>query len=386
MPDDITDLFPLATESPEAILGRMQADINAGIDPTDPLYADIVGGAVWDDLARADALEMDRVYDRMLTEVPSAALPAFATGTWLDQWASVVGLQRKAATHAGGVVTFTGPDGTIVSAGAQTSSEAPTPDAEPITFQTLTTGTITGGSYDADVQALDDGTIGNVPANAVTLLDTPLDGVTVSNALRITGGSDVETDEALQARVLAKLRGTNGAGNIDYYINLALNYPGVGYATVEPNTPSIGHVTVVISDVDRQPAPTAMVNGLQAQLDPSGTAGQGAGLAAPGATVIVSTPATTAVAVVATIVPEPGYTLTGTGGTQPLTAVITAAVTRYFLGLEAGDDVIASKVSSAIVDVDGVADISALTLNGSAGNAAIAPDHIAVLTLPLTLS
>jgi hypothetical protein len=74
--DDFVDRFPLRAEGPEAILARMQADLNAGIDPADPLYADIVPGSVWDDMARADALEMDRVYDRMLTEVPAAALPA----------------------------------------------------------------------------------------------------------------------------------------------------------------------------------------------------------------------------------------------------------------------------------------------------------------------
>jgi uncharacterized phage protein gp47/JayE len=384
--DDFVDRFPLRAEGPEAILARMQADLNAGIDPADPLYADIVPGSVWDDMARADALEMDRVYDRMLTEVPAAALPATATGEWLDLWADLVDLARKPATPASGTVTFAGTDGTAIITGVQVSTEAPTPDADPVTFQTTASGTIAGGSVDLPVQALDDGSQGNVPANAITILDSAIDGVTVTNATAITGASDVESDEALQGRVRRKLKGTNGAGNVDYYVNVALNYPGVGFVTVQPNTPSIGHVTVMISDVNGDPAPPAMINGLQAQLDPSADAGQGAGLAAPGATVIVTTPGSTAVAVAATIAPASGYSLTGTAGTKALTGPITDAVDHYFATLGVGDDVIHNKVLAAIIDVDGVLDVSALTLNGGGGNVAIDATHTAALTLPLTLT
>lgn len=383
--DDITAQLPLAAESPESFLARMVLSENAGIDPDDPQYADVVPGSVWDDMSRAWCLEADRLADRMLTEIPAAALPATAIAPWLDAWADALGLERKVATTASGVVTFTGDDGTDVGSGTQVSTEAPTADADPITFQTTEEGTIVGGSIDLSIEALDEGSAGNVPANTVTILDSPLDTVSVSNALAITGGSDVETDEALQGRVVKKLRGTNGAGNNAYYENIALNYPGVGFVTIQPNTPSIGHVTVMIFDVNGDPAPGSMIDGLQDQLDPD-PAGQGDGLAAPGATIIVATAAATAVAVVATIVPEDGYSVTGVGGTQALTADITAAVTRYFTKLGVADDVVHNKVLAAIIDVDGVANVSALTLNGGGGDVVIDSTHTAELTLPLTLS
>lgn len=392
MLDDITDQFPLATEPIEAILARLQADENAGIDPADPLYADTVPGSVWDDLARADALEMDRVYDRMFNEVPAAAIPSGATGTWLDEWAAAVlppDQQRKAATAAAGVIRFLGADGTEVGAGTQVSTESPAAGVDPATYQTVTLGTIgavTAGILDAEIVAVELGSQGNVPANAITVLETPIDGVSITNIAAITGGSDVETDEALQGRIVKKLRGTNGAGNVDYYENIALAYPGVGFVTVQPNTPSVGHVTVMISDVNRDPAPSTIIDGLQALLDPSPDAGQGAGLAAPGATVIVSTPGTTAVAVAATIVPDDGYSIDGSGGTTDVSDDIAGALERYFLTLGAGADVIHNKVLAAIIDVAGVADVSALTLNGGGGSVAIGATNVAELTLPPTLT
>lgn len=379
---DLIDSFPLVRETPESIRARMLADTNAGIDPSDPLYADVLPGSVWDDMARADALEFDRLYDRAINEVPAAAMPGLATGVWLDGWADVVDLQRKVATPATGVATFTGDDGTDVPTGTQVSTEAPTPDADPITFQVTTPGTISGGSIDLPIAAVDAGSAGNVAANAVTLMDSEVDA-TVTNAAAISGGSDVETDEQLQGRVTRKLKGTNGAGNQDYYLNIALNEPGVGFATIEPNTPSLGHVKVSITDSANHPfATTTVIDSLQAKLDPSGSAAQGAGLSTIGATVVVSTPTTTAVAVSATLVLATGYSIDGAGGTIALRDDITAAVARYFAELGVGDDVVHNKILAAIIDGEGVLNVSALT----PADTAIAADHLAVLTLPLTLA
>lgn len=386
---DITDQFPLATETTESVLARLQADENAGIDPSDPLYADALPGSVWDDLARADALEFDRLYDRLFNEIPAAAIPSGATSTWLDQWAAVVlppDQQRKPATYAAGVVTFTGADGTDVTEGAQLSTEAPAAGVDPITFQVAESGTIDGGSIDLPIQAIDEGSAGNVAANAVTVLETPIDGVTISNAAAITGGSDVETDEALSGRIVKKLQGVNGAGNVDYYENLTLAQPGIYFVTVQPNTPTVGHVTIVCRDVNGDPLPDPIIDAYQAVVDPSADAGQGAGLAAPGATVIVTTPSTMAVAVDATLVLDDGYSLDGSDGTQDLTADITAAVLKYGGTLGVGDDPLHNKVLAAIIDVLGVTNVSALTLNGAGGDVAIDDTHVAEFTIPLTLS
>jgi uncharacterized phage protein gp47/JayE len=379
---DITDILPLAVETPESILARFQADVNAGIDPADPLYADILPGSVWDDVARAEALELDRVYDRMLTEVPAAALPALATGLWIDAWADTVGLERTGAVPAGGTVRFTGPDTTPIPAGTQVSTEAPTATADPVTFQTTESAVIAGTFVDVPMQAVDEGSAGNVAANSITLLDSSIDGVTVSNTTPMTGGADVEADEHLQGRVLKKLRGTNGAGNVDYYENLALNYPGVGFVTVQPNTPALGDVRIVIRDVNGDPEPSFVIEGLQELLDPSGSSAQGAGEATIGAAVTVTTPTAHIIAVTAAITPETGYSVTGTGGTKALHDSIVTALGRYIEGLDVGADVVRNKVLAAIVDVEGVADAN---LTVPATDVVVSSTEVAVLgTVTLT--
>jgi uncharacterized phage protein gp47/JayE len=382
---DLTDQLRIAAETPDTIRARLIADTNATGDPTDTTI-----GSIWDDLNGAAALELDRVYDRF-NEVAAAAIPALTFGAFLDAWAASVGLERLDATAAAGAVTFTGTAGTVIPTGAQVSTPQTSPDTEPVTFQATSGATISGGSVDLTVVAVDVGAQGNVPAGTVTNLDTPISGVSVTNSSAITGGSDVETDEHLQARLLRKLGAPAGGGNAAYYLNLALNTPGVGFATVQPNTPSVGHVAVVITDVNNDPAPSTLVAALQAALDPSGSASQGAGQAAIGATVTVSTPTSLAITVAAKVILDAGFSLDGSTGTFAVGDAIEASVARYVNRLPVGGDVLRNKVIAAFVDVTGVQDVvtsgtGALTINGGSGDVAVSATQVASLVTPLTLT
>jgi hypothetical protein len=192
---DLIDSFPLKGEYPETILARLVADQNAGIDPGDPLYADTTPGSYWDDETRAKTLEWDRLYSRLYTEIPAAAHPATATGKWLDLWAYGVGLFRLGAAYAGGTVRFSGPDGTLVPAETELTTEQTDADTDPVTFKTLMGGTITDGVLDVAVTAVEPGTVGNVPASAVVFIESAIDDptgtVTVTNPAAITGGEDI---------------------------------------------------------------------------------------------------------------------------------------------------------------------------------------------------
>lgn len=390
MTTDLTTRLPLAVETPETIRARLLADVNAGIDPGDPTYQDTVGGSIWLDLNGAMSLELDRVYDRAHNEVPAAALPATAVGEWLDGWASALGLTRLDETSAFGIVEFTAAAGTAVPTGTQVSTVQTSADSDPVTLQ-VTAGAVVGvsGVLDLAVLAITAGAAGNVAASTVTQLGSPLaNPATVNNPDAITGGSDVETDEALSKRILRKMSGTAAGGNADWYINEALNEPGVGFATVFVHTPSPGHVTLSITDVNNDPfaGGSPVVISLQNRLDPSSSPSQGAGEAPAGATVHISTPSATNITLVATIVPTDGYTLDGTGGTRALRQTITDAVSRYVDALPVGGDVVHNTVLAAIIDVEGVYDVSALTLNGSGANVAIDSTHVASLVKPLTLT
>jgi uncharacterized phage protein gp47/JayE len=189
-------------------------------------------------------------------------------------------------------------------------------------------------------------------------------------------------------RIVRKLASPPGPGNADYYVNIGLNKPGVGFVTVQPNTPSLGHVAVVITDVNNDPAPSTLVDSLQADLDPSGSAAQGAGQATIGATVVVSTPSSHAVAVVATVTLAPGYTLDGAAGTHAVRGPVTDSIARYVNGLPVGGDVLHNLVIAAIVAVPGVGNVdeTTLTLNGVAADNAVSSTQVASLTTPITLT
>jgi uncharacterized phage protein gp47/JayE len=375
----------LVVETPDTITARVLADMNAGVDPTDPFFTDVVGGGINNTLVRCVSLEQDRLYDR-INSLVLLAIPTRAIGDFLDAWADAVGLERLDETKAAGVETFTGPEGTPIPTGAQLTTVAIDDDTEAIAFQTTAGGVIdVSGTLDLPIEALEAGSAGNVPANSVTLWPAGPGGVTVTNANRITGGSDVETDDHLAGRIKTKLSGTGGAGNVDFYANAALNYPGVGYVTVQANTPARGDVTILLTDVNNDPVPSSIIDGFKAKMDPY-PGEVGGGDAPIGAAILVDTPAWTNVAADATITAAAGYTLDGTGGTRALRGPVVAALRAVVNTLPAGATVRHNRVLAAIMDVDGVVDVPALTLNGSAGDVAVDATHVATLVEPPVLT
>jgi len=379
---DLTDELRIADESPDAIMARLATDTNAGIDPTDPTFVDLVEGGFWDDLNRAVALEIDRLYDR-LNEVVAAAIPALSWGAFLDAWADSLGLSRNEATAAAGELTFSGSESTVIPPGTVVVTEQTSPDQDPPAFRTTQAGVIdSGGTVTVPAVAVTAGSEGNVPPHTVTIPETPIPGVSsVTNEAAMTGGSDVETDEQLSDRIKRKLANPSGPGNAAFYEHIALDEPGVGFVDVQPNTPAAGNVTVLIRDVNGDPAPQALVDRLQEKLDPSGSSSQGAGMAPIGATVIVDTPSTVTVDISAELVLEPGYSLDGSGGTVNVTSAVEESLARYVNGLPAGADVIHNKVIAAIVSVPGVADVDEETLEieGSAADYSVNDDEVAAL-------
>ncbi len=91
-----------------------------------------------------------------------------------------------------------------------------------------------------------------------------------------------------------------------------------------------------------------------------------------GAIVTVDTVTSVAINVVATVTHADGYSLTGAGGTVATTTDLTDALTRYLNALSAGSDVVLNHVIAQFFQVDGVVDVSSVTLNGSASNVVIA--------------
>lgn len=389
---DLTQFLPVFQRTEAQIRADWDALANLGLSTGDPDWVDTREGGFYHIATQPAVVESARLWDAM-TETAAAAHFGTAWGEYLDEWAASLLISRDVATKATGQVTFTGTVGTLIPVGIQVGVPQTDPDVTPPTFVTTESGTIPGGgTLTLAVEAQDAGTDGNVGAASITLLMSPLGGIaSVSNANATANGTDDETDLHLREKIQLQLT-ASGSGNIDDYKRWTLAYSseqslGIGLVDVVPVWNGAGTVLVTIATATGQPCSTAVVNALQAYLD--SVAAQGQGRAGIGATVTVKTVTTVSVTIAATVTYKPGYSLTGTTGTVALQTEILSAISDYFADLRPGDDVIYNAVRASIFEVEGVLDVTALTLNAGTSNVAIAASpnpQIAVINGTPTIS
>lgn len=268
---DFAEFTALLSESMNQIRSRLDADVNAGVSPQDPSFIDTsVGGFYWD-LSQTLALEVERLWDFLATEVPAASFLAYAWGEYLDEHAVLLGLERRDATRATGFVTFTGKEGSMLPTGVQVAVPQTDPDSEEqITFQTTDSGTIgLSETLTLAVEAVEVGTASNISAGAISLLLTPVEGIaSVANEESTSGGFDVESDEIFRDRLIREAGAPPAAGNIADYERWSLEYPGVGKAVVNPIWAGPGSVQVILTDYNNRPVPAAVEEAVQDIIDP----------------------------------------------------------------------------------------------------------------------
>jgi uncharacterized phage protein gp47/JayE len=266
---DILDFIPVINEDANTIRARIDADVNAGLSPTDPAYLDTTPGGFYWDLTQAWVLEIERLYDTIGTDYVAAMVPQYSWGDTLDEHGVTVGVDRNAAVAATGTVRFSGTDGALVATGTVVAVEQTDPDSDAVSFATTAGGTIASGHVDLPIVAVDPGAAGNVAAGQISILQSANPDVSaVTNAAATTGGADVETDEKLRVRVLLEWQVARGGGTIGDYERYGLDYPGVGFVKVIPNAYGPGTVRVIVTDPDNQPSGGTVVSGFQDQLDP----------------------------------------------------------------------------------------------------------------------
>jgi len=101
------------------------------------------------------------------------------------------------------------------------------------------------------VYAVEPGTGGNIPADAIKLMKTPIKGVTlIKNEYAITGGTAPESDDFLRQRIddFYAGRGASFVGSKKDYERWAREVAGVGYAHCIPTYDGPNTVKIVISD------------------------------------------------------------------------------------------------------------------------------------------
>lgn len=189
-----------------------------------------------------------------------------AESEYLERWANVWGVRRKAAEFASGSVVFSGIVGTSIPIGTSLQRQ------DGALFETTVIGTIMGGTATVPVRAVEAGAAGNTAAGTTLTLRQPVGGVQSAAPVAvggITNGSDVEDDDGLRERLLARIQEPPQGGAAADYVNWALAVPGVTRAWVYPLEMGLGTVTVrFVRDDDPSIIPdTNEVDAVQDYID-----------------------------------------------------------------------------------------------------------------------
>lgn len=276
---------------------------------------------------------------------------------YLDRWASIWGITRKAATTAGGNITLTGSNGVTVPAGTELAA------FDGVLYATQADATMASGTASVAVLAVATGAAGNRATGQLLTLQTAPEGVnSTATAGALTGGADVETDDALRGRLLARIKRPPQGGAKADYEGWALEVTGVTRAWVYPLELGAGAVTVrfMMDDTYADGIPlSGDVSAVAAHIDPL-------------------RPVTAAVTVVAPVAAALNFTI---AGLSPATTAVKAAVGQELRDLiareaEPGGTLLLSHIREAISIAAGELDHS---LTSPSANVTNTTGHITTM-------
>lgn len=230
--------------TPADIAARMAGDIEQALETSERRVDARSPGTVLSVLTRAQALSLYELWlqQRWLAEelMPDTA------AEWLDRHADVWGVPRLPATAAIGVVVFTGAAGTIIPA----ATELRAPGGA--LYATDAAVTLAGdGTAATGVTAAAAGAAGNLAMGVQLALVSPVAGLSPQRgavgADGLAGGAEAEADEALRARLLARIRvRPHGGAAFDYEAWARAVSPEVAHVAVYGGWIGHGSVGVVV--------------------------------------------------------------------------------------------------------------------------------------------
>lgn len=168
-------------------------------------------------------------------------MPDTAEAVYLDRHAMLWGVTRKAAAEAAGNVTFTGNDDTVIPAGTVLQR------SDGVEFTLDAPATIAAGTATGAVTAAAAGVDGNAAEGETLAFASPVAGASAEATVAaggLTGGADTETDDALRARLLARIQAPPHGGTALDYVTWALEVAEVTRAWTFPLEQGLGTVTV----------------------------------------------------------------------------------------------------------------------------------------------
>lgn len=241
---------------------RIAADIASRLPGTDPRLRNTVLNI----LARVEAGAVHGLYG-FLDWQSRQILPDTADAEILARQASIWGIIYKAAAKAAGNVTFTGTNGAVIPAGSELQR------SDGWLYTTNADATIASGTATAAVTASTAGSAGNTAAAASLTLTSPISGVSTSVTIAtggLTGGTDLETNDSVRARLIARLQAPPHGGADFDYVAWAKEVAGVtrAWAVGNENGPGTVAVRFMTDDLTANGIPdSAKVAEVQGYID-----------------------------------------------------------------------------------------------------------------------
>ena len=324
-------------------------------------YQKTVGFPAWD-FTRAFALAILSLDEDITTaeeHLNVFNLSGLDLDTYIEQHR---GLPRKYASYAAATLR-------VVSGGGEIEAGDAFATESGVEFYAVADGRYSAGDTFA-VRAAEGGVSGNVEAGAICIIPTTIAGIgSVTNDAPAAGGAEEEeTDDDYRARFLLDLQTPANGANAASYLSWATAISGVGRAKVFPLAQGAGTVEVCVTSAEMEPPDAALIAQVQGAIDPNQN-GDGSGAAPIGAKCTVTGCTALTVNVSATLTLE--------SGAADVTEAVKAALTAYLRGVAFVSDYVSyAQVGNAILDVDGVADYAALTINGGTASIALAARQV----------
>ncbi|MDR5757032.1 baseplate J/gp47 family protein [Caballeronia sp. LZ035] len=228
--------MPFSRKTLSTLVSEVAADINSALQGADATLRFTVLKVIGK--VQAGMSNMHMAY---LDWIAKQSVPFTAEDEYLEGWAALKKVYRKAATAAQLSASFSGVTGTVLNAGTQVVR------SDGATYTTASTATVDGiGSLTVTIVATVAGSAGNSGAGTSAALGTSVPGLQSSGTITgtVASGADIETNDQLRTRMLAAYQNTPQGGDANDYIGWALAVPGVTRAWVAPN--GFGGGTVVL--------------------------------------------------------------------------------------------------------------------------------------------
>jgi uncharacterized phage protein gp47/JayE len=341
----------LVSQVATAIQGSASALYDFTVGSTLRAIAEATSGVV---------LWLQAIILRLLTVTRAAT----SVGSDLDSFMADFGVYREPAVTATGQVTFarfTATQAALIPVGAtlQTSDGTETFTVTIDTTNTAYNATLGGyvlaintSSVNVPVQAQTAGSGGNIQANTLTVITTPISGVdTATNGAAYTNGLDAESDPALRIRFVLYLmslsKGTKTA--VGYAITSVQQ--GLNYTLTEnqdyDGTVDYGNFWVAVDDGTGFPS-TPLLDNVSAAID---------AVRALCIRFQVYAPVVETANVALTITTAANY------DHATVVAAVSTALTNFINSLTLGNPLPYTQLAAIAYGVSGVTNVSAVTLN-----------------------